>query len=129
MLFFLETTRTARMALFVSVFVFIAVGSFPTDVHASCGDYLVHSRVSSREDLADPSLPVPVCQGGSCRSAPSTPPVEPSRIVFSHRQPLDFQLSDSCFDPMKMRRLEIFDDALPSSATLEVTTPPPILNA
>ena len=129
MLFFLDTTRTARMALFVSVVVFFAVASCPTYVHASCGDYLVHSRLSSKKDSAHQSLPVPVCRGGSCRSAPSTPPVEPSRIVISHRQPLDFHLTDTCFDLLKMRRLESFDDALPSSATLEVTTPPPILNA
>jgi len=129
MLFFPITTRTVRMALYVSMIVFFAVGSGVSSVQASCGDYLVHPRSISKKDLTQQSLPVPGCKGGSCRSAPSLPPVEPSRIVIPQRQPLDFQLTDTSFNSLKSRMLEFFDDALPSSATLEVATPPPIFNA
>jgi len=126
MLFFLVTTRTARLALYVSVIVFFSVGSGASIGHASCGDYLQHARLSSKKDLLQQSSPAPICRGGSCRSAPSWPPVEPARVVVSERQPLDFQQTDTCFDSLKLRSLEFFDDELPSSTTLEVTTPPPI---
>ncbi len=129
---FPTTTQFSRMALYVSVFFVFAVGSGVQNVQASCGDYLAHSRLSSNKaltDLTHESLPVPGCKGGNCRSAPSLPPVEPSRIVFPQWQPLDFQSTDTSFNSLKSRLLEFFDDALPSSAMLEVTTPPPILNA
>ena len=120
------------MALYVTVFVVFAVGSGVAKVQASCGDYLAHSGLSSKKALSDlthESLPVPGCKGGNCRSAPLLPPVEPSRIVIPQWQPLDFQPTDTSSNSLKSRMREFFDDALPSSAMLEVTTPPPILNA
>ena len=126
------TTRIARMALCVFVFVVFAFGSRVEKVQASCGDYLAHPGLSSKKALSDvthESLPVPGCKGGHCRSAPFQPPVDSSRVVFPQRQPLDFQPTDTSSNSLKLRKLEFVDDALPSSVTLEVTTPPPILNA
>jgi len=132
MLTFSITTRLPMMGIYVSIFVVFAVGSGAHNVQASCGDYLAHSGLSSKNalyDLTHGSLPVPDCKGGNCRSAPSLPPVEPSRIALPQRQPLDFQPTDISFNLLTSRILEFFDDVLPSSATLEVTTPPPILIA
>ena len=92
------TMRIPKMALYVFVFVVFAVGSGEQKVQASCGDYLTHSRLRSNKALSEwthESLPVPSCKGGNCRSAPSLPPVEPSRIVFPQWQPLDFQSADT----------------------------------
>jgi len=129
-MFFLPIiTRISRITLYVSVFVVFGIGSGLQNVRASCGDYLEHSRLSSKDSLTRESLPLSRCKGGNCRSAPSLPPVESSRIVFPHRQPLDFKPTDKSSDSLKTRMLEFFDDVLPSSATLEVATPPPIFNA
>ncbi len=122
-------TRLPRIALYVSVFVAFAIGIGGQSVRGSCGDYLEHSRLSPKMGLTHDSLPVPGCKGGNCRSAPTLPPVEPSRIIVPQRHHLNFQPTDTSSDSLKLRKLEFFDDALPSSPTLEVTTPPPILNA
>jgi len=125
----LVTTRISRMTFYVFVFAVFGIGSGLRNVQASCGDYLEHSRLSSKDSLTHDSLPVTSCKGGNCRSAPSLPPVEPPHTVFPHRQPFDFEPTDKSSDSLKSRMLDFFDDALPSSAMLEVTTPPPILNA
>ena len=132
MLTFPITTRLPMMTFYVSVFIVFAVGSGVHNVQASCGDYLAHSGLSSKNalfDLTHGTLPVPGCKSGNCRSAPSLPPVEPSRIVLPQRQPLDFQPTYLSSNLLTSRMLGFFDDVLPSSATLEVTTPPPILIA
>jgi hypothetical protein len=129
MLSFPIATRLPRIALYVSVFFAFAIGIGGQNVRGSCGDYLEHSRLSSKKDLTHDSLPGPGCKGGNCRSAPSMPPVEPSRVTVPQRHHLNFRPTDTSSNSLKLRKLEFFDDALPSSATLEVTTPPPILNA
>ena len=122
--------RIVSIVVFVSAFVVFAIGSDVQIADGSCGDYLNHAR-SSRSavfsDMGTDSMPMPVCQGGNCRSAPSLPPVEPSRIVLPPRQPSDFQPTLTSLNSTEVRSLESVDDALPSSATLEVLTPPPIL--
>ena len=118
------------MALHVSAFVLFAIGIGVRNVHASCGDYLGHARLTKIAIFADQgndSLPVPVCQGGNCRSAPSQLPVEPSRVVLVRRQPSDFQSPPASSNSTEVRIFESVDDVIPSSATLEVSTPPPIL--
>ena len=122
--------RIVSIVVFVSAFVVFAIGSGVQIADGSCGDYLNHAR-SSRSgvfsDMGTDSTPMPVCQGGNCRSAPSLPPVEPSRIVLPPKQPSDFQPTLTSLNSTEVRSLESVDDALPSSATLEVLTPPPIL--
>ena len=118
------------MALYVSAFVLFAIGTGVRNAHASCGDYLGHARLSKVAIFSDhenDSLPVPVCQGGNCRSAPSQPPVEPSRVVLVRRQPSDFQSPWVSPNSTEVRNFESVDDVIPLSATLEVSTPPPIL--
>ena len=121
-------TRLPRIALYVPVFVAFAIGIGGQNVRGSCGDYLEHSRLGSKKDLTHDSLPLPGCKG-NCRSAPTLPPVEPTRIAVPQRQHLNFQPTDTSSNTLQLRKLEFSDDALPSSPTLEVTTPPPILNA
>ena len=123
------------MALYVSAFVFFAVASGVRNADASCGDYLKHARngafsdakMNSTENSTENSHSVPACNGGNCRSAPTLPPIEPARIVLPQRQPADFQVLDGSFSLQKSPNFEFADDDLPSSVTLEVSTPPPIL--
>ncbi len=122
--------RIVSIAGFVSAFVVFAIGSGVQIADGSCGDYLDHTRSNRNavfSDMGTDSLPMQVCQGGNCRSAPSLPPVEPSRIVLPPRQPSDFQPSLTSLNSAEVRSLESVDEALPWSTTLEVLTPPPIL--
>ena len=122
--------RMTKMALYVSVFVFFAVGAGVGQVKAAgCGDYLHHSAKRVFSDPSKDSQPTPGCKGGNCRSAPSLPPVEPSRVVVSHKQTLGFRPAEADFTCSKSHSIEFFDDILPLSATLEVITPPPIFAA
>lgn len=124
--------RMATMALCVSAFVFFAFGNGVRIAEGSCGDYLNHSRSSKKSifsELRNDSLPTPVCQSGNCRSAPSLPPAEPSRVVLIRRHPSDFHPILTFFFSPRVRVFEVFDEELPSSVTLEVLTPPPLLTA
>lgn len=122
--------RTASMALYVSAFVVFAIGNGVRNAEGSCGDYLNHTRASSKaisSEMGNDSLPTPVCQGGNCRSAPSLPPVEPAGVVVIRRQPSDFHPLLPSLNSPEVRVFEFCDEDLPSSVTLKVLTPPPIL--
>ncbi len=114
------------MALCVSMFVYFACAVGVSRAEAGCGDYLHHAVKKVFSDPSTDSPSVPLCRGGNCHSAPSVPPVEPSRIVVSFKQYLDFRFSFVDVDGDKFRAFELSDDLLPSSASLEVLTPPPI---
>ncbi|MCY2986034.1 MAG: hypothetical protein NTY15_20585 [Planctomycetota bacterium] len=114
------------MALFVSMIVCFALVVGVGRAEAGCGDYLHHAVKKVFPDPATDSQSVPLCRGGSCHSAPTVPPVEPSRIVVSYKQYLEFRVSFVDVDGDKFRAFELSDDLLPSSASLEVLTPPPI---
>jgi hypothetical protein len=123
-------TRMTKMALCVSMFVYFAFVVSSGQAEASgCGDYLHHTlkRVFS-DSTNDPqdSQPLPTCKGGNCRSAPSLPPVEQTRIVVTHKQPFVLRTTEDDDSVSKSQGLELFDEVLPLSATLEVLTPPPI---
>lgn len=125
--------RMESLALTVSVFVIFAIAGGVQSAYGSCGDYLNHARsgkIAIFSDMENNSVPLPVpvsvCQGGNCQSAPSQPPIEPSRIVLLRRQPSDFQPLLKSLNSPEVRDFESIDEVLPSSATLEVLTPPPI---
>ena len=121
--------QMASMALYVSAFVVFALGNAARNAEGSCGDYLNHARSSYKaifSDMENDSLPIPVCQSGKCRSAPSLPPAEPTRVVLIQRQPSDFRPILTTSNSPDVRFFEFFDEDLPSSVTLEVLTPPPI---
>ena len=122
--------RMVSIALYVSAFVVFAFLGDARNAVSSCGDYLIHTRLSNSVRFAgieNDSQPLPVCHGCNCRSLPSLPPVEPSRIVPPRRQPSDFQPTLTSLNLSKVQVFESVDEALPSSLTLEVLTPPPIL--
>ena len=122
--------RMVSMALFVSAFVVFTIGNGVRNADGSCGEYLNHARSSKNtifSDIGNDSLPMPVCQGGNCRSAPSLPPAEPSSVVPIRRQPSDFTPILTSLNSSEVRIFEFFDEELPSSVTLEVLTPPPTL--
>jgi len=121
--------RMTKMALFVSMFAFLAVAGDARSAEASCGDYLKHSRVGMLSDLTTAPASHPACKGGNCRAAPTTPPVEPTPIVISLKQPPEFRLADADADTSKSRIFELHDDVLPLSSPVEVLTPPPIFAA
>ena len=118
--------RMTKMALCVSMFVYFVCAVGVGRAEAGCGDYLHHAVKKVFSDPSTDSPSVPLCRGGNCHSAPSVPPVEPSRIVVSFKQYLDFRFSFVDVDGDKFRAFELSDDLLPSSASLEVLTPPPI---
>ena len=120
------TTRMTKKALCVSMFVYFACVVGIGRAEAGCGDCLQHAAKKVFSDPSTESPSVPLCKGGNCHSAPSVPPVEPSRIVVSYKQYLDFRVSLVDVDGDKFRAFELSDDLLPSSTSLEVLTPPPI---
>jgi hypothetical protein len=120
------TMRMTKMALCVSMFVYFACAVGVGRADAGCGDYLHHAGKRVFSDPATDSPSVPLCRGGNCHSAPTVPPVEPSRMVISYKHYLDFRVSMVDVDRDKFRGFELSDDILPSSTTLEVLTPPPI---
>lgn len=120
------TSRITKLALSVSMFVYFAFAVGVGQAEAGCGDYLHHAAKKVFSDPATDSPSVPNCRGGNCHSAPTVPPVEPSRIVVSFKQYLDFRISFVNVDGDKFRAFELSDDLLPSSASIEVLTPPPI---
>ena len=118
------------MALYVSAFLVFAFSVGARSAEGSCGDYLNHSGSSTKKfhsDMGNDSLPMPVCQSGNCRSAPSIPPAEPSYAVLIRRQASDFQPIAIFSNSPDVQFFEFFDEDLPSSVTLEVLTPPPLL--
>ncbi len=118
--------QITKMALCVSMFVYFAFAVGVGRAEAGCGDYLHHAVKKVFSDPATDSPAVPLCKGGNCHSAPVVPPVEPSRMVVSFKQYLDFRVSFADVDGDKFRAFELSDDHLPSSASIEVLTPPPI---
>jgi len=123
------SSQITKMTL--SVFFFVSF-VFTVDVgqaEAGCGDYLNHTVKRVLSDTTPNSQPEPFCSGGNCRSAPNLPPAEPSRIVAAQKQQLGFRPAENDKIASKSQPLEFFDDVLPSCATLEVLTPPPIFAA
>ena len=116
------------MALCVSSFVVVAFVNGVENVHASCGDYLVHASGTKAifANRVDESLPIAVCKSGNCRPAPSQPPNESSRIVLLRRHPSAFLPSPIHLSSQSKRFFELINEDLPASVTIEVLTPPPL---
>jgi len=126
----------AKAACFMSALLIIC-GLGSGKVFGGCGDYLHHSGSlhisltrNSLEDLPtnDPA-PGSQCRGGNCRSAPSEPPIDPTRSVVVRRQSASFLSGNLDLDALTVLGYGWSNDLLPLSTSLEVITPPPILIA
>ena len=129
----LETNVKKRLtstALFVSAFVVFTFLNGVESVDASCGDYLLHAQSGVNaifSNKVSSSIPVPVCESCNCRSAPTQPPIESSRVLLIQRHPLAFLPTPIHLSSLAKRFFELINEDLPASVTLEVLTPPPLL--